>query len=145
MEHQALVLEDWAAHEHHGIVNFATGAGKTLTAIEGVKRWTDDGGAAVILVPGRDLHAQWTREIDMELPGCQLLLAGAGTDKTAWRRLLPIFTGPGNSALNRRIVLVTNATFASDDFQRRLRTGDHLLLVADEMHRAWQCPDSPGA
>ena len=136
MEHQALVLEDWAAHEHRGIVNFATGAGKTLTAIEGVKRWTDDGGAAVILVPGRDLHAQWTREIDMELPGCQLLLAGAGSDKTAWQRLLPIFTGPGNSALNRWIVLVTNATFASDDFQRRLRTGDHLLLVADEMHRA---------
>ena len=136
MEHQSLVLEDWALHEHHGIVNFATGAGKTLTAIEGVKRWTDAGGAAVILVPGRDLHVQWTREIDMELPGCQLLPAGAGNDKAAWQRLLPIFTAPGNSALNRRIVLVTNKTYASDDFQRRLRGGNHLLVVADEMHRA---------
>ena len=136
MEHQSLVLENWTAHEHHGIVNFATGAGKTLTAIEGVKRWTDAGGAAVILVPGRDLHAQWTREIDMELPGCQLLPAGAGSDKAAWQRLLPIFTASGNSALNRRIVLVTNKTYASDDFQRRLRGGDHLLVVADEVHRA---------
>ena len=135
MEHQSLVLEDWTAHEHHGIVNFATGAGKTLVAIEGVKRWTDAGGAAVILVPGRDLHTQWTREIDMELPGCQLLPAGAGSDKAAWQRLLPIFTAPGNSAINRRIVLVTNKTYASDDFQRRLRGGDHLLVVADEMHR----------
>jgi superfamily II DNA or RNA helicase len=136
MEHQSLVLEDWEAHEYHGIVNFATGAGKTLTAIEGVKRWTDAGGAAVILVPGRDLHAQWTREIDMELTGCQLLPAGGGSNKAEWQRLLPIFTAPGNSALNRRVVLVTNATFASEDFQRRLRTGDHLLVVADEMHRA---------
>jgi len=136
MEHQSLVLEDWEAHEHHGIVNFATGAGKTLTAIEAVKRWTDAGGVAVVLVPGRDLHAQWTREIDTDLPGCQLLLAGAGSDKAAWQRLLPIFTAPGNSGFNRRIVLVTNATFASDDFQRRLRTGGHLLVVADEMHRA---------
>jgi superfamily II DNA or RNA helicase len=135
MEHQSLVLEDWAAHDHHGIINFATGAGKTLAAIEGVKRWTDAGGAAVVMVPGHDLHAQWTREIDMELPGCQLLPAGAGSDKAAWQRLLPIFTAPGNSALSRRIVLVTNATFASDDFQRRLRSGDHLLVVADEMHR----------
>ena len=34
MEHQQLVLADWAAKDHRGIVNFATGAGKTLTALE---------------------------------------------------------------------------------------------------------------
>nr|WP_238341611.1 DEAD/DEAH box helicase family protein [Actinopolymorpha rutila] len=136
MEHQSRVLDNWADRGHRGIVSFATGAGKTLTAIEGVKRWTDAGGAAVITVPGRELHAQWTREIELELPGCHLLTAGAGSDRAAWQRLLPIFTGPGNSADSRRVVLTTNATFASVDFQRRLRTGDHLLLVADEMHRA---------
>lgn len=136
MDHQRLVLDDWKAHDHRGIVNFATGAGKTLTAIEGVKRWTNDGGAAVVLVPGRDLHAQWLREIELEFPGCEILPAGAGTDKAAWQRLLPIFSAPGNSANNRRVVLTTNHTFASEDFQRRLRGGDHLLIVADEMHRA---------
>lgn len=135
MEHQRLVLEDWAANNHRGIVNFATGAGKTLTAIEGVKRWTNDGGAAVILVPGRDLHAQWIREIETELPGVQILPAGAGSSKTAWMQMLPIFSAPGNSADARRVVMTTNRTFASDDFQRRLKTGDHLLIVADEMHR----------
>ena len=136
MEHQRLVLEDWEARDHKGIVNFATGAGKTLTAIEGVKRWTNDGGAAVILVPGRDLHAQWIREIETELPDAQILPAGAGSAKADWMRLLPIFSAAGNSADHRRIVVATNATFASDDFQRRLRTGDHLLIVSDEMHRA---------
>ena len=136
MEHQTLVLADWAANGHHGIVNFATGAGKTLTAIEGVKRWTTDGGAAIILVPGRDLHAQWTREIELELPGCHVLPAGAGSDKASWQRLLPIFAAPGNAPNGRRIVLSTNHTFASNEFQRRLRGGAHLLIVADEMHRA---------
>jgi len=136
MEHQRLVLEDWEAKDHHGIVNFATGAGKTLTAIEGVKRWTSGGGAAVILVPGRDLHAQWIREIEIELPGVQILPAGAGSNKAAWQQLLPVFSAPGNSADNRRIVVATNHTFASDDFQRRLKSGDHLLIVADEMHRS---------
>lgn len=136
MEHQVLVLEDWEANGHRGIVNFATGAGKTLTAIEGVKRWTNQGGAAVILVPGRDLHAQWIREIETELPGVQILPAGAGHNKDDWKRMLPIFSAPGNSSEARRLIVATNATFASDDFQRRLRTGDHLLLIADEMHRA---------
>lgn len=135
MPHQSAVIQDWIARGHRGIVNFATGAGKTLTAIEAVKLWTNDGGGAVILVPGRDLHAQWVREIEQEMPGCQLLLAGAGSDKQAWRRLLPVFTAAGNSSSRRRIVLATNKTFASDDFLTRLRTGDHLLVVADEMHR----------
>ena len=136
MEHQRLVLEDWAAHDHHGIVNFATGAGKTLTAIEGVKRWTNDGGAAVILVPGRELHAQWIREIETELPGVQILPAGAGSSKAAWMDLLPLYSASGNSARDRRVVVTTNHTFASEDFQRRMKTGEHLLVVGDEMHRA---------
>ncbi len=136
MEHQRLVLVDWEEHGHRGIVNFATGAGKTLPAIEGVKRWTNGGGGAVILVPGRDLHAQWIREIETEMPDSQILPAGGGSNKADWMRLLPIFTGPGNSAEHPRIVVSTMATFASADFQRRLRSGEHLLVVADEMHRA---------
>jgi superfamily II DNA or RNA helicase len=136
MDHQRAVLEDWEAQGHHGIVNFATGAGKTLTAIEGVKRWTAGGGSAVILVPGRDLHVQWVREIEIEIPDCHLLPVGAGNDRAAWEQLLPVFTAPGTPGSERRIVLSTNHTFASADFQRRLRTGDHLLVVADEMHRA---------
>ncbi|MCC6497157.1 MAG: DEAD/DEAH box helicase family protein [Propionibacteriaceae bacterium] len=136
MEHQRLVLEDWEAHNHRGIVNFATGAGKTLTAIEGVRRWTDRGGAAMIMVPGRDLHAQWIREIEIEIPDAQILPAGAGTNKSDWMHLLAIFTAPGKPSEPRRVVVVTNATFASDDFQRRMRTGSHLMIVTDEMHRA---------
>jgi superfamily II DNA or RNA helicase len=136
MEHQRLVLEDWEAREHNGIIDFATGAGKTLAAIEGVKRWTSEGGAAVILVPGRDLHAQWIREIETELPGAQILPAGAGSNKNDWMELLPIFSSAENSSQARRVIVATNQTFASYDFQRRLKMGDHLLVVADEMHRA---------
>lgn len=136
MEHQRLVLQDWEKHGYRGIVNFATGAGKTLTAIEAVKRWTNQDGAAVILVPGRDLHAQWIREIETELSDALILPAGAGSSKADWMQLLPIFTAPGSSADLRRVVVATYATFASADFQRRLKSGSRLLVVADEMHRA---------
>ena len=135
MDHQRLVLQDWEAHDRRGIVNFATGAGKTLTAIEAVKRWTNTGGAALVLVPGRDLHAQWIDEIQTEIGDVQILPAGAGSRKADWVELLPNFSAKGESADGRRVVVATNRTFASADFQRRLRSGDHLLLVADEMHR----------
>ena len=88
MDHQRDVLEDWHRHEERGVVNFATGAGKTLTAIEAVNEWTTDGGSALILVPGKDLHDQWLRELDAELPNAQILRAGAGHGQTVWGPLL---------------------------------------------------------
>lgn len=136
MEHQRLVLEDWEANDKRGIVNFATGAGKTLTAIEAAKRWSADGGAVVIMVPAKELHIQWIREIEREIPGVAILPAGAGSSKRDWMAMLPLYSAPENSQDDRRVVVVTNHTFASPDFQRRLKTGEHLLLIADEMHRA---------
>ncbi|WP_349878828.1 DEAD/DEAH box helicase family protein [Micromonospora sp. HUAS YX12] len=135
MDHQIQVIQDWVTNNYRGIVNFATGAGKTLAALEAIRLWTRRGNPAIVIVPGRDLHVQWTREIEEELPDCQLLLAGAGSDKADWHRLLSIFTSPGAPGSVPRVVLATNATFASEDFRRRVRMGDHLLLVADEMHR----------
>jgi superfamily II DNA or RNA helicase len=136
LPHQISVLEDWSRKDNHGVVNFATGAGKTLTAIEAIKGWTADGSVAVVLVPGTDLHRQWAKELDETIPYCQLLLAGAGADPQAWRTLLPIFSAPAEKAGTHRVILTTNATFATADFRSRLRTGPHLLIVADEMHRA---------
>ena len=136
LPHQLAVVEDWIRKDHHGVVNFATGAGKTLTAIEAIKRWTADGSVALILVPGSDLHRQWAQEIESTLPACQLLLAGAGADPLTWLPLLPIFSARTDAAGASRVILVTNATFAGSEFRSRLRAGPHLFIVADEMHRA---------
>lgn len=136
LPHQIAAVEDWTRNYNRGIVNFATGAGKTLTALEAIRLWTADGDAAVVLVPGRDLHRQWADEIARSLPDCQLLLAGAGHAASEWQHLLPIFTAGAQSAKSPRVVLVTNATFASPTFRASLRDGNRLLIVADEMHRA---------
>jgi len=136
MEHQRRVLADWETHNHRGIVNFATGAGKTLTAIDGIRRWAANGGASIVMVPGQDLHEQWIREIEQELPDAQILPAGGGHSKSNWLAMLPLFTTRENAGTAQRVVVVTNKTFASPDFQKRLRGGQHLLVVTDEMHRA---------
>jgi superfamily II DNA or RNA helicase len=136
LPHQLAVVEDWIRKDHHGVVNFATGAGKTLTAIEAIKHWTADGSVALILVPGSDLHRQWAQELESNLPTSQILLAGAGVDPLTWLPLLPIFSARTNTTDSSRVILVTNATFAGSEFRTRLRTGSHLCVVADEMHRA---------
>lgn len=136
LEHQLLVLEDWEARGHRGIISFATGAGKTIAAIEGIKRWNREGGTAIVLVPGRDLHVQWMRELASQYPEATVLPAGAGHRKSDWMDLLSIFTSAEQEVSLPKVVLATNSIFAGDDFQNRLRAGEHLLVVSDEVHRA---------
>lgn len=134
MKHQTQVLEDWENNEYSGIVNFATGAGKTLTAIEAIRRWSLKGGNSVVVVPTRELHEQWGRELRREIPDIDILTAGAGTPKNLWTSLLRSHTSPMREG-GVRVVLVTLKTFSSPDFTKRLNQGNHLLVVADEVHR----------
>lgn len=133
--HQRDVLASWEANSYRGIVNFATGAGKTLTAIEAVRRWTQHGHPAIILVPGKELHRQWAIELRKDFPEAVVLRAGAGANVPEWEKLLPAFTKDSSPGSVASIILVTNATFATANFQSRLTNAGSVLLVADEVHR----------
>jgi superfamily II DNA or RNA helicase len=135
MDHQTAVLQSWAEASYHGIVSFATGAGKTITAIEGIRRWTaETGKATVVAVPSTELHRQWAREIKAELPEANLALAGAGHND--WKSILRWFLSDHADEGRPRVVLATNQMFSSPDFQAGLRASRaSVLLVADEMHR----------
>ena len=52
-----------------------------------------------------------------------------------WHDLLATYSSSTVMGESPRIVLATNATFSSAEFQSRLRCGPHLLIVGDEMHR----------
>lgn len=138
--HQVSVLESWERAGKRGIVVFATGGGKTLVAIEAIRRWTAQNKPAIVAVPSTLLHRQWLSEIRSELPDIPVLQCGAKADKGTWLGSLATFTD-GDPELGPRITLTTYATAVSDDFMARVRGGDHVLVVADEVHRVG-APDS---
>lgn len=133
--YQADVLDSWEAAGHRGIVAFATGGGKTRTALEAVRRWTAHGKPALILVPSELLHRQWADQIVELLGNPALLLAGAGHSRESWSRRLGDYTRDDPS-LGQRVVLSTYQTAATDRFRELVRDGDHLLVVGDEVHSA---------
>lgn len=59
--YQKDAIKAWADCKYHGILAMATGTGKTLTAIDAVKRFKEKvpGGAVVITVPYQNLAMQW--------------------------------------------------------------------------------------
>lgn len=132
MPHQAAGLAAWRANARRGILAFATGAGKTFTALNAIREsLTKFNEVPIVVVPDKTLFAQWFDEIRtaFEPLGAQVLRVGAGFN--AWRDVLGDWTEPDR----RRIVLGTMQTVRSDAFRTRLRKGPHLFLVADEVHR----------
>ena len=131
--HQGLGLDSWRANGRRGILKFATGSGKTYTALLAMREaMTVHREVPVVVVPDTTLFSQWLKEINDWLGDLtpQILRVGAGNDR--WREVLEPWTAPGASD---RIVLATIQTARTEAFRNRLAAGNHLLLVADEVHR----------
>lgn len=139
--HQTLALQAWRDNDRRGIFEHATGSGKTFTAILAIKEHLESGDVVLVLVPSKLLLEQWNEELKRELPMCSILLAGAGY--TSWRlsNRLRDFSSSDRD-LGPRIVLATMQTACSDTFRLKLSQGEHLLVVADEVHEMGSCERS---
>lgn len=133
MPHQVAVMEDWERHNRQGIISFATGGGKTLAGIEGIRRWTSDGKAALVLVPSTILHKQWIKELEIELPDRQIVLLGAGKSLRGRESVIrTAFTRQENEL--GKIILSTYAMACKNEFLDLISNQNASLICADEVH-----------
>jgi len=131
-EHQREVLRDWTARAHRGIVEHATGSGKTITALAAAEHAVDAGQALLIVGPAMLLD-QWRREVLKYFhETVHVLVAGGG--HVEWREgaSLRNFLEPNS----RRFVVASLDTAATRDFTQRLRGLHPLCVIVDEVHRA---------
>lgn len=140
-EHQTQAIANWIANGCLGILEHATGSGKTFTAMIALRDHTLSGGPAVVLVPSKLLLRQWGKELHSEIPEATILKAGDGNIKWKKGRLLRDFT-VNDPKLKPRIVLSTMQTAASTDFMSKIASGPHLMVVADECHQTGSMENS---
>ncbi|MGB3337640.1 MAG: DEAD/DEAH box helicase family protein, partial [Devosia sp.] len=135
--HQVLALEAWTAHGRRGILEHATGSGKTFTALCAINTSFQKGEIAIVAVPSELLLEQWEDELRSTFDGMGLELLMCGGGHEAWRSnaLLRAWTRPRQAGSRPRAVLTTMQTAASSHFTALCSTGEHLFLVADEVHR----------
>jgi superfamily II DNA or RNA helicase len=131
--HQASGLASWAANGRRGILAFATGAGKTFTAISAIREsFANFSEAVLVVVPDQTLFSQWYDELvettaDFD---AQILRAGAGHSR--WRGHVRNWLSPSE---RHRIVLATVQTASSAEFLSELPATRKTFIVADEVHR----------
>ncbi|MDC0675979.1 DEAD/DEAH box helicase family protein [Nannocystis radixulma] len=131
--HQASGLASWRANDRKGILEFATGSGKTFTAVTAIREaLVDFENIVLVVVPDIVLFNQWYDELRQTADALQANILRCGASFNNWRKSLRLWTAPGS---RRRMVLATAKTAASQDFRQRLTGGQHLMLVADEVHR----------
>ena len=134
--HQRQALEQWNKNGRRGIFEHATGSGKTFTALCAIRESLAKGEVPLVLVPSELLLSQWLKEIRDTLGDLdpQILVCGGGHSEWRKDQLLSPWTRAKVSE-KPRIVVSTLQTASSDEFRSRLRQGDHLFLVSDEVHR----------
>ncbi|WP_080337627.1 DEAD/DEAH box helicase family protein [Enterobacter ludwigii] len=133
LPHQATAIDLWNKAGRRGVFEHATGSGKTFTAIEAIKKHLATDEPVIVLVPSQLLHEQWKKEILEEIPDASILMAGGGHIKWSARGRLRSHTSPALGM--NRVVIATMQTASTDAFIKGLNQGDHLLIVADEVHQ----------
>jgi len=129
--HQVQALQIWNDRGRRGILEHATGSGKTFTALCAMRDALGRGETPVVLVPSDLLVRQWLREVHatFDEQGAEVLVCDGRMP--GWRSLLGAWTRRGGDP---RVIVASMATAATDDFLSRVRGGDHLFLIADEVH-----------
>lgn len=139
-DHQREALQDWMASDYSGILQLATGSGKTITSIfgavkiyESMKKTTAKGLCLVVAVPYVALANQWVENLgDFGITPYKCYNAKS-TWVTSLTDAVVAFSAKSISFLP---IVVVNNTLLSDEFQKLINMigSKRLMFVGDECH-----------
>ncbi len=134
-KHQGKALDDWAANNRRGILKHATGSGKTFTAICAIRDALSRGETVLVFVPSKELLYHWKKEIQSSISDLELFFLLCGDGNNSWRNHDELNKWTSKNESIHKIVIAMMSTAASDEFIEMVEGGDHLFIVADEVHR----------
>ncbi|GGD08283.1 DEAD/DEAH box helicase family protein [Pontibacillus salipaludis] len=131
-QHQA--IDNWLANEKQGLLEMATGTGKTITALALAQELFKEKNRLniVIVTPFNQLSSQWMKE-------CRnfgLKPIKAYEQSKVWSPQLDESIRAFKKGYTDLVVTVTtNATFSMDTFQSKVnKMGEDTLIIVDEAH-----------
>ena len=131
-EYQLKVIEHWENNDRLGLVEHATGTGKTWTAIFALKRYLVTNQIGLILVPSDLLQKQWSKDVKFLIPNARILHVGGGYK--SWKKELKRFSKPDSESQPKIIIAILDSA-SSDEFLEKINDEGRLMLIADEVHR----------
>lgn len=139
-DYQKEAINSWFKNKFNGILEMATGTGKTITAISAMVKVLETCNlkniqcGIIVVVPYKSLLEQWVED----LYKFNLFPIMCYDNKNLWNESLRVkIEAFNNKIMNNLCIITTNATFNGEEFQNLLRTieKDYILCI-DEMHHA---------
>jgi DNA phosphorothioation system restriction enzyme len=135
-KYQQRAVSSWAEASGQGVLEMATGTGKTVTSLltaVHAARAMDGQLALIIAVPYQHLVDQWAEDV-RDFGGNPVL---AYESRRNWQERLEGDLAEFDLGVRDGLVVITtHTTFASENFQRTLArvSPDRFMLIADEVH-----------
>jgi superfamily II DNA or RNA helicase/HKD family nuclease len=136
--YQLDALRNWQNNEFQGILAMATGTGKTITAIEAIKKFRGavPYGAIIITVPYQNLAVQWieaVREAGIDS------IAAFQSRSNWYSAVKNVFLAARTGHTQMPCVICVNDTFEGSEFQELLAllkdaVEQRHLIIVDECH-----------
>ena len=134
-DHQLEALRAWSANGYNGILELATGAGKTMTAIYAATKTAEanEGIALIVAVPYQDLADQWCEELRL----FNIHAVHCYGSRAEWEPNVQAYLRRNRDQQKEFIaIVVVNKTLKTDHFQAFAKQLDlgRLFFIGDECH-----------
>lgn len=140
-EYQKQAVERWFEHEKNGILEMATGSGKTITALSCLDQLGKEESRLITVVSNPYVHLseQWLREANkFGVEGKKII---ADSSQSSWKdTLVDSILDIENNVAEKLLVLTTHVTFSSNDFMnivldsKKRAPNQKIFLIVDEVH-----------
>jgi superfamily II DNA or RNA helicase len=139
--YQKAAMNSWLDNNKTGILEMATGTGKTFVALSCLKEVAkkEEHLVTVISAPYVHLNEQWQKEA--EKFGIKGSIVTADSSESKWRdKLVDALLDVENGVSEQLCVFTTHTTFSSEDFiaiiedSKKRRPEEKILLIVDEVH-----------
>jgi superfamily II DNA or RNA helicase len=138
-EYQKDALNSWIANKCKGILEMATGTGKTITALNIMTEFYNKAYSQnksvfyVILCPQKFLVKQWREEVESFGAEAIICDSDSGNWQSNLRKEIEYYKYGVKKSF---IVITTNATFLGEKFQKLLKpiVDKNMMLIVDECH-----------
>jgi superfamily II DNA or RNA helicase len=133
--HQVSALRAWSENNCNGILELATGAGKTITSIYAATKTMQDneGMVLIVAVPYQDLADQWCEELRL----FNIYPVKCYGSRSEWEPQIQGYLARNRAEQKESLaIVVVNKTLKSPHFQGYARQFDpeRLFFIGDECH-----------
>jgi len=131
-DYQQEAINKWKNNSYKGLIEMATGTGKTYVGIDILKEFFKKKGKSLVLIlsPTNEINKQWKEKIEKYV-NCKIIVAGSNNQK--WRKLIENSIHDYKKGRINRLTIVSTYDSLSNVINY-LDGLFRLLLIADEVH-----------